>query len=61
MNGHEASKEVIKFMDDALCNFIKYLMKEFPISDIMKIIWEDFYELNIMKNILLKKLFKIYI
>ncbi len=30
MEGHEKSKEVIKLMDDALSNFIKYLMKEFP-------------------------------
>jgi hypothetical protein len=30
IEGHEKSKEVIKLMDDALCNFIKYLMKEFP-------------------------------
>ena len=30
IDGHEKSKEVIKLMDEALCNFIKYLMKEFP-------------------------------
>ena len=30
IDGHEMSKEVIKYMDEALCNFIKYLMKEFP-------------------------------
>ena len=38
IEGHEGSKEVIKYLDEAFCNFIKYLMKEFPTNSVFIII-----------------------
>ena len=38
IEGHEGSKEVIKYLDGAFCNFIKYLMKEFPTNSAIIIV-----------------------
>ena len=38
IEGHEGSKEVIKYLDEAFCNFIKYLMKEFPTNSAIIIV-----------------------